>query len=44
MLFLAVRKTFMRLVGIIPVTEKTMIGYGIFAILIGILLIYAAIG
>ena len=44
LLFLAVRKPFMRAVSIIPFTAKTMIPYGIFAILIGILLIYAAIG
>ena len=41
---LALRRPFLRLVSFFPLTVKTMIPYGIFAILLGLVMIYGALG
>ena len=43
-LLLAIRRSFVALFSGFPITAKTMIPYGIFAILLGVFLIFGAIG
>ena len=43
-IMLAFRRPFLRLVGVVPLTAKTMVPFGVIAILLGVVLLFGGLG